>query len=144
MRRALAPWLLCLPACLPAAAPPEAPDLATPPAPAALDAPPAVSSAGGIAPLPEDGLLAVPLDAETGGESLGRVIVSPGNPGEPGLWLRTSRASRTAQGTVIGPDGASVDVVVIPADGVSQLSAEAYAALGLAPGAFVQVEIYLR
>lgn len=140
MRRTLAPFLLCLPACLPAAAPPEAPVLATPPAPAALAAPPAED----VVPLPEDDLVAVPLDSFASGESLGNVIVSQGNPGEPGLWLRTSRAGRTAQGTVVGPDGASVDVVLIPADGVSQLSADAYTALGLAPGAFVQVAIYLR
>lgn len=86
----------------------------------------------------------VPLDGFATGESLGTVIVSQGNPGEPGLWLRTSRSSQTAQGTVVGANGASVDVVLIPTDGVSQLSAEGYAALGLAPGSFAEVAIYLR
>ncbi len=143
MRGILPLLILLLPACLPTPKPgsERAPDLATPQAPAAL----AVSPA---APMAEDAgswdLLAVSLDSAPAGEMLGRVIVSPGNAAEPGLWLRTSRTARTAQGTVVSADGAAVDVVLIAADGVSQLSAEAYAALGLAPGSFAEVTIYLR
>jgi hypothetical protein len=143
MRGVVPLLVLLLHACLPAPGPgaDEAPELATPQAPAALAAPAVAPDEAAAA---EDGLLAVPLDSVPAGEILGRVIVSPGNAAEPGLWLRTSRTARTAQGTVVANDGASVDVVLIPADGVSQLSAEGYAALGLAPGSFVEVTIYLR
>lgn len=142
MRRALA--LLLLPACLPVApvAPGAAPDLATPPAPAAAAPTPAAAEPDGAGLA--DGFPAVPVAGPAAGEMLGRVIVSPGNAAEPGLWLRTSRTARTARGTVVSAGGASVDVVLIPDDGVSSLSAEAYAALGLAPGSFAEVAIYLR
>jgi hypothetical protein len=141
MRRAVVLLFIVLPACLPVAAPEGGadPDLPTPSAPAALVAP--VDEGAEVA---GDGLFEGLPEPVASGEMLGRVIVSPGNAGEPGLWLRTSRTSRAAQGTVVAGNGVSANVLLIPADGVSLLSAEAYRALGLTPGTFAEVTIYLR
>jgi hypothetical protein len=110
-------------------------------APAALPTPPAP---GAAAETGDPALLPVVVEAGPAGEMLGRVIVSPGNAAEPGLWLRTSRTPRAAQGTVVSATGVAVDVMLIHAAGVSQMSAAAYAALGLPPGSFAEVTIFLR
>lgn len=75
---------------------------------------------------------------------VGEVAVSLGNPGEPGLWLRSSRITAPGPGRVVGPDGTSLAVDLYPGDGPAQLSLSAFRALNLPLTALPVVAVYAR
>lgn len=75
---------------------------------------------------------AAAVAAPVTGGALGRVVVSLGNPAEPGFWLRSALVTTPRPGAVRLASGASVQVELLPlAGGGPQLSLAAYRALGL-------------
>jgi hypothetical protein len=88
---------------------------------------------------------AAALAAPAAGAALGQVVVSLGNPAEPGFWLRSSLVSAARPGTVRLASGASVQVDLLPpAGGAAQLSLAAYRALGLGLTDLPQVTVLGR
>jgi hypothetical protein len=83
--------------------------------------------------------------APAGGAELGRVVVSLGNPAEPGFWLRSALVTAPRPGTVRLASGAAVQVDLQPlAGGGAQLSLAAYRALGLGLTDLPQVTVLGR
>lgn len=66
-----------------------------------------------------------------GGEELGRVRVTLGNPAEAGFWLRSTLVTIPTPGRVVSVEGATVAVTLLPGTGGAQLSLAAFRALGL-------------
>ncbi|MEL7100189.1 MAG: hypothetical protein AAGM84_15295 [Pseudomonadota bacterium] len=96
---------------------------------------PAALPPGGIRPRlrPDPGATPAPQPQPSAGGALGVTIASLGDPGEPGLWLKTPLVTARQSGTVtLG--AASVAVTLIPLDGPatagSRMSLEAFQALG--------------
>lgn len=85
------------------------------------------------------------LSAPAGGAELGRVVVSLGNPAEPGFWLRSALVNAPRPGTVRLASGATAQVDLLPlAGGGPQLSLAAYRALGLGLTDLPQVTVLGR
>ena len=79
------------------------------------------------------------------GAELGRVVVSLGNPAEPGFWLRSGLVTAPRPGTVRLASGATAQVDLLPlAGGGAQLSLAAYRALGLGLTDLPQVTVLGR
>lgn len=88
---------------------------------------------------------AAAVAAPATGAPLGQVVVSLGNPAEPGFWLRSSLVSAPRPGTVRLASGASVQVDLLPpSGGAAQLSLAAYRALGLGLTDLPQVTVLGR
>lgn len=88
---------------------------------------------------------AAALAAPASGAPLGQVVVSLGNPAEPGFWLRSSLVSTPRPGTVRLASGASVQVDLLPpSGGAAQLSLAAFRALGLGLTDLPQVTVLGR
>lgn len=88
---------------------------------------------------------AAAVAAPATGAPLGQVVVSLGNPAEPGFWLRSSLVSAPRTGTVRLASGASVQVDLLPPSGsAAQLSLAAYRALGLGLTDLPQVTVLGR
>lgn len=88
---------------------------------------------------------AAALAAPATGAELGRVVVSLGNPAEPGFWLRSALVSAPRPGTVRLASGATAQVDLLPlAGGGAQLSLAAYRALGLGLTDLPQVTVLGR
>lgn len=66
---------------------------------------------------------------------LGEVVVSLGDPTQPGLWVKSTLVDVPTPGRLITQDGATLTVDLLPlgaaADGGAQISLEALRALGL-------------
>jgi hypothetical protein len=88
---------------------------------------------------------AAALAASATGAELGRVVVSLGNPAEPGFWLRSALVTAPQPGTVRLASGATAQVDLLPlAGGGPQLSLAAYRALGLGLTDLPQVTVLGR
>jgi hypothetical protein len=88
---------------------------------------------------------AAALAAPATGAELGRVVVSLGNPAEPGFWLRSALVTAPRPGTVRLASGATAQVDLLPAaGGGAQLSLAAYRALGLGLTDLPQVTVLGR
>jgi len=79
--------------------------------------------------------------------TLGRTIASLGNPGEPGMWLKTPLVSAQRSARVFNPaTGQSTEVTLIPIEGPrtagSRMSLAAMQALGAPPGDLVEVDVF--
>ncbi|MEO9573949.1 MAG: hypothetical protein ABJ263_14625 [Tateyamaria sp.] len=79
--------------------------------------------------------------------TLGRTIASLGNPGEPGMWLKTPLVSAERSARVSNPaTGQSVEVTLIPIEGPrtagSRMSLAAMQALGAPLGDLVEVDVF--
>lgn len=100
------------------------------------DPPPATDEPPATQPEVESNTLATPSPAPRppGGE-LGVVIVSLGDPSQPGMWVKTALVDTPTPGRLITQDGATLTVDLLPlgagADGGAQISLEALRALGL-------------
>ena len=114
---------------------------------------------GGVDPLPESGDVQRPVARpDTGATTqtstpevsigtLGRTIASLGNPGEPGLWLKTPLVSAARNGRVYNPAiNQTIAVTLIPIEGPStagsRLSLAAMQALGASPADLVEVDVF--
>jgi hypothetical protein len=64
-------------------------------------------------------------------QTLGQVVVSLGDPADPGLWLETSLVSAPRPGRVVAPSGAEALVELRPGTGGARLSLPAMRLLGL-------------
>lgn len=78
----------------------------------------------------------------TGGASLGSVVVSLGDPTAQGFWLRSSLVTAPAKGRVVTDEGASIAVDLLPGSGAAQLSLPAFRALGLPLTGLPEVTVY--
>jgi len=80
------------------------------------------------------------------GAPLGQVVVSLGNPAEPGFWMRTALVTSPQTGTVRLASGAAVQVDLRPptGGGGAQLSLAAFRALGLGLTDLPQVTVLGR
>ena len=129
-----------------------APALAPQPRPEAVTAPaaaPAVAPQRAAAAAAFDTTTAAEkaaaLSSPAGGAELGRVVVSLGNPAEPGFWLRSALVNAPRPGTVRLASGATAQVDLLPlAGGGAQLSLAAYRALGLGLTDLPQVTVLGR
>ena len=79
--------------------------------------------------------------------TLGRTIASLGNPGEPGMWLKTPLVSAERSARVFNPaTGQSAEMTLIPIEGPrtagSRMSLAAMQALGAPPGDLVEVDVF--
>lgn len=77
-----------------------------------------------------------------GGVSLGRVVVSLGDPTAQGFWLRSALVTAPAKGRVVTDEGASIAVDLLPGSGVAQLSLPAFRALGLPLTGLPEVTVF--
>jgi hypothetical protein len=64
-------------------------------------------------------------------ETLGQIVVSLGDPADPGLWLETSLVSAPRPGRVVAASGTEALVELRPATGGARLSLPAMRLLGL-------------
>ena len=89
---------------------------------------------------------AAAVAAPVTGGALGEVVVSLGNPAEPGFWLRSGLVTAQRPGSVRIASGASVQVDLLPLGGGGgpQLSLAAYRALGLGLTDLPKVTVYGR
>ncbi|MCA0870169.1 hypothetical protein LCL97_05010 [Seohaeicola saemankumensis] len=76
-----------------------------------------------------------------------RTIAGLGDPGQPGLWLRTPLVTSEGAGKVVlAATGASAQVTLIPADGPatggSQLSLQGFQALGAPLTELIELDVY--
>ncbi|MEP1355108.1 MAG: hypothetical protein ABJX32_21815 [Tateyamaria sp.] len=113
-----------------------------------------VSSASGDVQRPvarSDGVVATEASVsgtpEVSVGTLGRTIASLGNPGEPGLWLKTPLVSAERKARVSNPaTGQAVEVTLIPIEGPrtagSRMSLAAMQALGAPLGDLVEVDVF--
>lgn len=81
------------------------------------------------------------------GAALGRTVASLGDPGEPGLWLKTPLVTRQGPGRVVyTATGASVAVTLIPIDAPptagSRMSLSAFQTLGAPLTGLPEVEVF--
>lgn len=82
------------------------------------------------------------LTAPSGGAELGKVVVSLGNPAEPGFWLKSALVSAKAAGVVKLANGKTAQVDLLPLTGGGpQLSLAAYRALELPLTALPEVTV---
>ncbi len=78
----------------------------------------------------------------TGGDELGQVVVSLGDPAMQGFWLRSSLVTAPVKGRVVTDEGASIAVDLLPGSGAAQLSLPAFRALGLPLTGLPRVTVY--
>lgn len=79
--------------------------------------------------------------------TLGRTVVSLGNPGEPGLWLKTPLVSAERSARLFNPaTDKSVEVTLIPIEGPSTAGSRAsiatMQALGASLADLVEVDVF--
>jgi hypothetical protein len=84
--------------------------------------------------------------ASLSSDSLGRTVVSLGNPTEPGFWLKTPLVTEQGEGVVFNPaTKKSVSVTLIPIDGPrtagSRMSLPALRLIGAELGALTEVDV---
>ncbi len=85
--------------------------------------------------------------ASGAGEALGETVASLGNPGEPGLWIKTPLARDPGKGRVVYPvNGKAVELELIPLDGPktggSRMSLAALRSLEAPLTGLLTVEVY--
>ncbi|WP_378213739.1 hypothetical protein U5922_007455 [Aquicoccus sp. G2-2] len=83
------------------------------------------------------------------GRNLGRTIASLGDPGEPGLWLKTPLVSKPSKGRVVYPaTGKAVEVDLMPLDGPktggSRISLAALRVIEAPLTDLPEVDVYLQ
>ena len=128
----------------------------TPEAPAVAPAPVA-SPANVPEPQPDEAAPAVEADASdtaeastpeptpAGGQRLGEVTASLGDPGVSGAWLATSLVSSAQPGRVeVASTGQTAEVELRPAQGAATLSLSAMQALGVGLADIPTVAVYTR
>lgn len=106
------------------------------PRPATVAAPPrgVTTTAAALDTVSEADKAAARAAAETSaGGDLGAETVSLGDPGDPGLWVKTDLVSAETPGVVTAADGSKVTVTLRPlgGSGGAQISLSALQALGL-------------
>ncbi|QBY02803.1 hypothetical protein E2K80_14280 [Rhodophyticola sp. CCM32] len=89
----------------------------------------------GADPVPDIPVAETSAVPDPGRDRAGETIASLGDPGDPGLWLRTPLVSSEQQGLVTAQNGASVQLTLIPIAGDpgagSQISLAAMQALNV-------------
>lgn len=78
------------------------------------------------------------------GGSLGKVVVTLGDPTTPGFWLRSSLVSAPVPGVIRTAGGVTVQVDLMPGEGAAQLSLAAFRAAGLSLTDLPTVEVLKR
>lgn len=84
---------------------------------------------------------AAAVAAPNAGQVLGIVSVALGSPAEQGLWLKSNLVAAPSKGRALLPNGAGVNVDLLPAAGGATLSLSAYRALGLGLTDLPQVQV---
>lgn len=121
--------------------PAAAPATAAAPAPIA-SLTPLARSAAALDSTTEAERSAALATAPAGGQSLGRVTVTLGSPGEQGFWLRSALVTAPAKGRVVTDQGATLNVDLMPGTSGAQLSLAAFRALDLPLTSLPSVSVF--